>query len=115
MVVAGCASPSACGGLFGPGSCGSTIEFAGSRHTGMSAEDLEIEEADLDLIGTADSVTSAVGGPEVYALEGVSPDNLVVMRTPEGSDPAYIIYRPGELEYSAALCEYFRDPPAECR
>lgn len=113
VAMAACSADGGCGGLFG-GSCGSSIEYEGARYSGMTAQDLRIDQADLELIGTADETTSQVSSRDVYALDGVDPANIVVLEAQADAAEEYILYTRGDLQYTAGFCQYYIEPPPEC-
>ena len=112
VALAACSVNSECG-LFG-GSSGTSIDFEGARYGGMSAQDLSFDEDDLELMGTAEEMNLDVSSRDVYALDGVDPEEFVVMRTAEDHQEDFILYYREPLRYTAGFCQYFIEPPPEC-
>ena len=112
VALAACSIGNSCG-PFG-GSCGSSIDFEGARYGGMSAQDFRIDEDDLELIGTAEATNVDLLSRDVFALDGVDPGEIVVMRAAADHQENFILYYREPLRYTAGFCEYFKEPPSEC-
>lgn len=80
-----------------------------------------VDESDLVPIGTATLAHTAVVDSSVWALPGIDPSRLVVLRTPPGfAEPGWnvgdFIYftRRGIVGTVAEACQYYADPTPGC-
>lgn len=58
------------------------IRFGGLEYSGGSANGYAVREVDLTEIGEVEAVEADVQGPTVFALRGVAPTSVVIMRSP---------------------------------
>jgi hypothetical protein len=97
-----------------------TIIYRGAAyHTLLRG--IAIDESQLIPIGTATLQATGVVDPSVWALPGVNPAQLIVMRTPPGFDePGWnvtdFIYfqREGVAGWIPEACPYYADPTPGC-
>jgi hypothetical protein len=97
-----------------------SIVFRGTDYV-TSLRGVAIEGSDLIPVGTAILAHTAVIDPSVWALPGIDPSKLVVLRTPPGFDePGWdigeFIYftRKGLFGTVTEACPYYADPTPGC-
>lgn len=97
-----------------------SIVFRGTDYVTI-LRGVAIEEGDLIPVGTATLAHTGVVDPTVWALPGIDPSKLVVLRTPPGFDePGWnigqFIYftRKGLVGTVAEACPHFADPTPGC-
>jgi hypothetical protein len=102
-----------------------SITFRGARYFSHWTAGMRIAPDDLQIVGTADGVASGdVVGNTVVALQGVSPDDAVVMPTRPGTGVAYLLFvredvlrgpdgNPLPMGSVIGICRYFIRPAAE--
>ena len=96
------------------------INFRGSDYTTIR-RGINLHELDLIAIGTANLIHTGVLDPSVWALPGVDPAKLIVVRTPPGfEEPGWTV---GEFVYFTRkdlvgaipeACPYFAGPTPGC-
>jgi len=98
----------------GVGACQTQVEFDGRRYI---EEELEppptITDADVERIGSATAGYALFGefpNHDVYAVEGIDPQRLIVMRFPTWAPPMYRIFRSSQT-LPSGLCAFFSPPP----
>ncbi len=98
------------------------IRFGGLEYSGGSANGYAVREVDLTEIGEVEAVEADVQGPTVFALRGVAPTSVVIMRSPVAEGGYRIFFRNGLLsgpEFSdvakiPGLCQYMSDLVETC-
>jgi hypothetical protein len=96
------------------------IQFRGGEYTTIR-RGINLEESELIPIGTATLTHTRVVDSSVWALPGVDPAKLIVLRTPPGFDePGWIV---GDFVYFTRMdivgaipeaCPFFADPTPGC-
>lgn len=71
------------------------VEFRGARYSGGTATGLDINAADVAAIGSATRIQAQVEGDTVFALSGVSPDEVIVMNSATPESAFSIFFRDG--------------------
>lgn len=97
-----------------------SIVFRGTDYL-TTRRGVAIEESDLIPVGTATLAHTAVIDPSVWALPGIDPSKLIVLRTPPGFDvPGWnigeFIYftRKGLVGTVIEACPYYAAPTPGC-
>lgn len=95
------------------------VEFRGARYSGGLAKEFDITVADLAAIGSATQVVAEVEGDTVFALSGVSPDEVIIMNSATPESAFSIFFRDGVGQRGVpmtqtvnGLCAYLDDPPS---
>lgn len=104
------------------GSDVANIRFDGARYQGGSTIGYRIEGNDLASAGRATDVRARVDGDAVFSLNGVDPEDAVVMNSATSESEYLIFFRQGvvaaEVPFSEGipgLCSYLEDaPPGGC-
>ncbi len=104
------------------GSDVANITFDGTRYQGGSAIGYRIEGSDLASAGRATDVRAQVDGDAVFSLNGVDPEDAVVMNSATSESEYLLFFREGveaaEVPFSEGipgLCSYLEDaPPGGC-
>lgn len=96
------------------------IEFRGHEYT-TTLRGIAIAESDLVPAGTAILTHTGVIDASVWALPGVDPAKLIVVRTPPGFDePGWVVgefiyfQRKGVAGTVQEACAFFADPTPGC-
>jgi hypothetical protein len=97
-----------------------SIVFRGTEYVTIR-RGVAVEESELIPIGTATLAHSGVVDPSVWALPGIDPSKLVILRTPPGfEEPGWNITgftyftRKGLVGTVTEACPYYADPTPGC-